>query len=481
VYFAIIIFFEGLFFTNDFSLQILTPYCSMNLYEQFYNNWKNKAPFNSINSYGIVAVSGGLDSIVLCHLLHHLKWPFAMAHCNFNLRGDESERDQKFVENLANKLNVTCYLKSFNTQKEAEISKESIQVTARNLRYNWFAQLQNKIVTEKKIKNVFILTAHHANDNVETVLHHLIRGTGLNGLTGIEPIDYARNIIRPLLNFTKQEILLFAQKENIEFVEDSSNESTKYTRNFLRKTVIPLIEEKFPNWQQNMQQNILRLHDAAYLYYKALQQELKGFVTYKNNVLHLPINKLKKSPIVNTILWEVLMPFGLQSAQISEIIKLLDATNAAYIKLVKVKIIRDRAWLVIVPNEEEQFASILIERFAENVAFANSTLHFEMFNSIEETNLKKATLSEIFIPAKLLCFPMVLRPFKTGDYFYPLGMQKKKKLSRFFIDLKLSPSQKEQVWVLESNKKIIWVIGLRLDDRFKLINLKEPCVKISIT
>lgn len=453
----------------------------MILYDKFYNTWKNKTPFNALHSFFVVAVSGGVDSVVLCYLLKQFNVPFVMAHCNFNLRGEESLRDQKFVENLAVQLKVTLHLKHFDTVHEAMISKESIQVTARNLRYNWFAQLQTKIAEEQKAKHVFLLTAHHANDNVETVMHHLIRGTGLNGLTGIDEIDFDRKICRPLLQFTKQEVLDFAIANNIEFVEDSSNELNKYTRNFIRNKLIPTIEEKFPLWQQNMQHNIARFNEAAYLYKKALQKELKGFIHYKNDLLHVPIQKLKLSPIVNTIIWEIFMPFGLQSSQIEEVVKLFDAHNAAYIKIDNFRIIKDRAWLVVVPNENAVKSPILIENIDNEIQFELGTIKFELIQQIQESTILQATQKVAYVPASLLVLPLVLRPFKTADYFYPFGMQKKKKLSRFFIDLKLSTTEKNKVWVVETNKKIVWIVGLRLDNRFKVLNCNEPIVKISIS
>lgn len=452
----------------------------MNLYEKFTLAWKNKFPFNTQHTYFIVAVSGGVDSVVLCHLLHFINIPFSIAHCNFNLRNEESKQDELFVQHLAKQLNVPFYLNSFDTIKEAALSKLSIQVTARNLRYNWFAQLQQSMLQESRYNHVFLLTAHHANDNAETVLHHLIRGTGLNGLKGIDSIDLARKICRPLLNFTKQQIVEFANDNNINFVEDSSNATIKYTRNYLRNKVIPTIEEKFPNWQENMQQNIQRFSDAAFLYNKALQKELKGFTFYKNNVLHLPINKLKASLIQQTILWELLSPLGLQSSQLPEIIKLFDAKNAAYIVFNNMKIIKDRAWLIVNTVDNGAASPILIENFNRPILFNGGAISVDFLSHVDEKVLKNAKQTDVYIPTALIQYPLVLRPVKTADYFYPFGMKKKKKLSRFFIDLKLSLVQKEKVWVIESNKKIIWVVGLRLDDRFKVTNNNEPITKITL-
>lgn len=451
----------------------------MNLKQKFISNWQNIYPFNQTTHYYVVATSGGVDSVALCFLFHQIGIPFAIAHCNFNLRGEESQRDEKFVEDLAAKLNITFLKNSFNTAEIALETKESIQVTARNLRYKWFTEIQQKIAEENKYQAVYIVTAHHLNDNIETVLHHLIRGTGIAGLTGMDVVDKKRKIIRPLLEFTRQEIEEFISQEKINFVEDSSNATTKYTRNFLRQELIPIINSKFPNWEQNMKQNIVRFNETEHLYNIALQKELKRFIFYKDDVLKIPINLLLKHEAKHTIIWEILQPFGLQSAQIIEVVKLLQANNAAQIILQDAKLIKDRLWLLVVKTSQENTSPQLIE-FGENkFEFTLGKIKLQSITKLDEKTLKNSNLNEVFIPKRLLQFPLILRPLRVGDYFYPLGMEKKKKLSRFLIDLKLSSLQKEKIWVIESNKKIVWIINYRLDNRFKVVNLNEPLIHIN--
>jgi len=422
----------------------------------------------------ILAVSGGIDSVVMVDLIHQLKIPFCIAHCNFQLRNDESVRDENFVRTLAANYEVEIYVKSFSTEIYAAENKLSIQVAARNLRYNWFRELQH----EHNHVTTYIVTAHHLNDNIETTFINFCRGTGVEGLTGIDIFDKERKIIRPLLSFSKKELLEYATNKGLQWVEDSSNALNKYTRNSFRNQILPLIEEQFPQFEQNVQNNIQRFNDVAFLYQKAILTLKRTLLKKVGEEYHLSILSLKKSQPLNTIIWEIFKEFNFTTHQVSEIIKLLDAYTAAHINSSTHRILKNRNWLIVSALSEPTNAFHLIQENDKLIIFEQGKLRLEKFEMSTSFNLSTTT-DIITLDAQHIKFPLLLRRWKTGDYFYPLGMRKKQKLSRFFINQKLSQIQKERVWVLESNKKIIWVVGMRIDDRFKITPSTKNILKIT--
>jgi tRNA(Ile)-lysidine synthase len=291
---------------------------------------------------------------------------------------------------------------------------------------------------------------------------------------GIQPAMAERNLIRPLLPFKKSELLAYAKEEELEFVEDSSNASDKYTRNFFRNQLLPQIKEVFPQVEENLVHNIERFNEVSQLYRQSVQLHLKKLIEKKNNEFHVPVLKLKKVKPLHTITWELIKPFGFHASQTDEIVKLLDAANGSYQASATHRIIRNRNWLIITPVLNESAQHILIEAGDKSVAFENGVL------KIQHSKLKiQSDKAEAFLNTAEIKFPLLLRKSKTGDYFYPLGMQKKKKLSRFFIDLKLSKTEKEKVWVIESDKKIVWVVGYRIDDRCKIADPSKEALHIS--
>jgi len=419
------------------------------------------------NTKLILAVSGGVDSIVSTDLVAKSGFDFIIAHCNFQLRGEESNRDEIFVRSLENKYGKQVLVKTFDTEKYAAENKISIQEAARKLRYGWFDQL---IIDNGQLKNennqqsifniqysTYLATAHHANDNIETLLINFFRGTGISGLHGI-PLKQGK-IIRPLLFAKREEILTYAKENNLQWVEDSSNASDKYTRNFFRLQIIPSIKEVYPNVEDNLLHNIERLKETEILYQQAIQQCIKKLSEHKGNEVHIPILKLQKTEPLNTIIWEIIKQYNFHTAQIDEVKKLFDAENGSYIASSSHRIIKNRSWLIIAPIETEQAQNILIEKPDKKIKFESGILESE---KLQTTNFKLQTDNSIAtLDAKEIKFPLLLRKWKQGDYFYPLGMKKKKKLSKFFIDQKLSKTEKEKVWVVEMNKKILWVIDRR--------------------
>lgn len=449
----------------------------------------------------LLAVSGGVDSVVLCELCRQPGYDFIIAHCNFQLRGEESERDEQFVRNLATKYNATILVKRFDTAKYAEEKKVSIQVAARELRYEWFGEIVGgwsladdrwpvavgrRTNYEQRSTPSYILTAHHLDDNIETSLMNFFKGTGIAGLRGMLPKK--GKIIRPLLFARKEELLSFAKENNLAWVEDSSNALDKYSRNHFRNQVIPLIEKIYPEAENNLADNLQRFRDTEILYRQAIEEHKKGLLERKGNEVHIPVLKLKRSIPLHSIVYEIIKEYQFTPPQTKDVIHLLDADPGKYVQSVSHRIIKNRKWLIISPLSTEAAETILIEKGEGNVQCS-------MFNvqlSLEQTtNLpapkesyvtgRQATNSFAELDAKNITYPLLLRRWKQGDYFYPLGMRKKKKLSRFFIDVKLSKTDKEKAWVLESDKRILWVVGYRIDDRFKITPGTKNILKVVIS
>ena len=446
----------------------------MELLQKFLAYIKKENLFTK-NDHLLIAVSGGADSVVLCRLCAAAGLNFSLAHCNFKLRDAESDRDEQFVKKLSEQLGVKLFVKTFDTVSQAKLNKTSIEETARNLRYDWFKQL---LLESKTADNPFsfLLTAHHADDNVETVIMNFFRGTGIKGLRGILPKQ--QQIVRPLLFAKRKDIEEYAFKNEVEFITDSSNASNDYTRNLFRNEILPSVEKIYPEALNNVLRNIERLTAVEYLYEESIEQIKQKLVEKKGDEMHIPVLKLLKVKPLQTVIYEIIKDVGFTAMQVNEVEKLLQSDSGKYIKSDSHIILRNRKWLIISPKTiSTQIKNIIIEENAGNILFDEGTL--QIYPSAKPEQFV-GDASTVFIDAADLTYPLMLRKWKTGDYFYPLGMTKKKKLSRFLIDIKLSLLQKEKCWVLESNKKIVWVIGYRIDERFKIISSSKQIVKLSL-
>ncbi len=409
----------------------------------------------------LLAVSGGLDSIVLTQLCILSCQDFGIAHANFQLRGKESERDENFVRQLALQHQKPFFTHRFDTENYATAEKCSVQVAARNLRYIWFETLmQNEPAAFQ-----YVCTAHHLDDDIETVLMQFFRGTGIRGMLGIPKKRGA--VIRPLLSVTRSEILKFANDQNLRWVEDSSNESDKYTRNYFRNQIIPSVKTIYPEFIRNMEKNLTRFSEVNILYEQAMLFHKKRLLKKTGNEVHIPILLLQKSSPLHTILFEIIREYNFSSEQTYDVLQLMNSENGKYILSPSHRIIRNRRWLIIAANATGEASHLIIDSNNSSITYPEGEINIQCTGVISAGFSESNTGTEL-LDADKIHFPLILRKCKSGDYFYPLGMTKKKKLARFFIDQKLSRTAKEKVWVLVMDSQIICVIGQRIDNRFKV-------------
>jgi tRNA(Ile)-lysidine synthase len=433
-------------------------------FEQYWLQQKFPAKTQTI----LVAVSGGKDSMVLANLLLQSGYNFSVAHCNFKLRSEASDLDEKLVTDWAERNNIPLHKIAFDTQKAMNENKQGVQEAARNLRYNWFKELCANFQYDA------IATAHHANDNAETLLINLCKGTGIAGLHGIP----SRNglIIRPLLFASRKEIEQYILERGIEFREDESNTGTKYLRNAVRHTLIPVLEEVFPAATERINESIGRLIQVESIYRKAIEQEKRKLLEHRGKDIYIPILKLNKIEELETICYEIFSAYGFSSAQIPEILKLRNTEAGHFISSGTHRIIKNRMFLIITELKTESTDFILIDKLPNKISLAEGTFEFVITENKQIENLDKNIAS---IDFDELVLPLILRRGRTGDYFYPIGMgMKKKKLSRFLIDQKIAMHQKEKIWILAQDQKIIWVSGMRMDERFKVKNTTARTLQI---
>lgn len=415
----------------------------------------------------LVAVSGGIDSVVLVHLLHQLGFEIGLAHCNFKLRGKESDLDAEFVQNLAKDLAIECYTTTFNTKDYASKNGVSIQMAARDLRYDWFKGLLNKHTFN------YILTAHHKDDVLETFLINLTRGTGLDGLTGIPEIN--KYIVRPLLPFSRNQIESFAKENDIKWREDQSNTSTKYIRNKIRHEVIPVLKELNPSLLNSFESTISHLKDSQQIINDSIEQIRNRVSTEEKDRLEIDIEKIKELSNPKIYLYELLKEFGF--TEWNDINDLLDAQSGKQLFSHSHRIIKDRTALLVtsILSAKDNISYQIKE---EDSAFSMDglSLHFEVSTkTLAESN------QTVVVDKELLKFPLIVRKWQKGDYFCPIGMQGKKKLSKFFKDEKYSLLEKEQIWLLcTADNTIVWIIGKRLDNRFKVTAATTKTLKITL-
>jgi len=413
----------------------------------------------------LIACSGGLDSVVLSRLFKELNYDISLAHCNFSLRGKESDEDENFVILLADKLSIPIFNKKFNTKAYKIKHKLSIQVAARQLRYQWFAE----VCAEHSFD--YLATAHHLDDDLETFLINLSRGTGLKGLIGIPLIN--DKIIRPFLNFPRADILQYAKENNCPWREDSSNQTSDYLRNKLRIEVIPRLKEVDHNLLNGFHQTQKYLNDSMALVndYMTLIKNL--VVSETEDGFEIDVLKLQDLPNTNALLYELLAPFGFTAWD--DLSDLLTAQSGKQIFSESHRILKNRKSLLLVEN------NFVHNKATYTIKESDTGIDTPINLKIERVDkILGYTPSIVYLDVQKLSFPLQLRKWREGDSFYPFGMKGKKKLSKFFKDEKLSLIAKEKTWVLSSGNQIVWIVGMRSDHRFKVENQTKKILKITV-
>ncbi|MFV8337333.1 tRNA lysidine(34) synthetase TilS [Flavobacterium sp. RSP29] len=414
----------------------------------------------------LLATSGGKDSMVMVYLFQQLGYTIAIAHCNFQLRGMESFEDQNFVQEYAAKNDIPVFITQFDTKAFSEDYKISTQVAARELRYNWFYEL---LETEKFD---YIGTAHHADDNLETFLINLGRGTGLEGLTGIP--EQNEKVVRPLLAFSQEEMEEYAGLNNIQWREDSSNASDKYLRNKIRHHLVPMLKELNPNFLSSFNKTQMYLQEAQVMVEDASIMIYQQVAKQEADTIYFDLQQLKKLPNYKSYLYQWLKEFEFSAWD--DIYDLVESQSGKYVFSPEYRLLKDRDSLILSPinfvNEKEEYF------IAEDQKEVNIPLNLTFCKVADISIVSNKT---IFVDADKLQYPLILRHWNEGDKLQPFGMNgKSKKVSKLFKDEKLSLIDKENAWILCSNDQIVWIIDVRQDERFKVQNTTKNILKIQL-
>lgn len=417
----------------------------------------------------LLAVSGGLDSMVLLDLFEKSEFNFGIVHCNFKLRGEESDADEDFVKSRVLVHGVPSFFETFETEEYAQICGISIEMAARELRYNYFEQIRHE--------NNFdcIATAHHQDDLIETFFLNLSRKTGIKGLTGIK--EKNGHIIRPLLFTNRVEIEKYASENYIRFREDSSNSEVRFQRNYLRHKILPLFNHLNPSFKSNLLASIENLKDAGAVYTYFMQTENQKVVHTDAEHTIVDISKLQKTVFPKTLLFEILSAYSFNPVVINDVFNGLETESGKQYFSKTHRLVKDRKLLFISKRKEKEDRLYYIE--ADDIE-----LFQPMDITIDKIDKTKFVLDRSHdvacIDLEKVEFPLLIRTWKQGDYFQPLGMKGFKKVSDFFIDQKIPIHEKENTWLLCSGKKVVWIMGCRLDERFKITPQTRQVLKIQI-
>ena len=418
----------------------------------------------------LVGVSGGIDSVVLLDLLDKAGFSTAIAHCNFRLRGTESDADERLVGDLARKYDVPLFKIAFDTVDYAQENRISIEMAARELRYKWFEQI--------RVNHHFdcIAVAHHRDDQLETFFLNLARGTGLTGLTGMSPVN--GKIVRPLLFASRMEIELYRHTNFLDFREDASNQNIDYQRNKIRHNVLPVMETLNPGFREGMIRTMGYLEVVSKIYERAISQAWERVALRNGNGFVISIAELKLLDPMPTYLFEFLKPYGFNSMVVSDLVGSLNGITGKQFLSPTHRIVHDRDSLILNLLQPVNRRNFYLD---EGKVELFVPVHLKIN---EETNSQKYKIPVSSLVACIdrakVQFPLLIRKWEQGDYFKPLGMRGFKKLSDFFIDSKLSIPEKENVRIIANGEQIVWIVGHRLDDRYKITPQTKTILRIEL-
>ncbi len=422
----------------------------------------------SANEKILLAVSGGVDSMVMLNLFHKTGFSFSVAHCNFSLRGQESDGDESLVTKICAEKGIELFCIRFETEKYAQDNKQSIQVAARNLRYDWFNRLCDKHRFNK------IAIAHNRDDVAETVILNLTRGTGLKGLSGIKLIN--GKVIRPLLDFSRNEIVAYAKEHLVIFREDSSNSSVKYARNRIRHNVLPELEKLNPSVKRSIAEMANHVHESWNLIEDYLLKLKKEIVYVEKEKVLYSIQSLLNEKYSKLFLFEELNLYGFSYDTIEQITKSFHSQSGKVFYSTTHQLLHDRDYFVLTERDEVERAIVMIDKGCKSIG-SPLTLRIDIINKSDFFEIPKEPEFAL-LDFEKLTFPLELRLWQAGDKFMPLGMDQFKKISDFLIDLKVPLVDKDKVYVLTSNNEIVWVVGMRIDNRFKVDKMTQSIYRI---
>lgn len=418
----------------------------------------------------LVAVSGGADSVALLHYLVHHDFYCIAAHCNFHLRGAESDGDEAFVRNFCEQLSVPCHVAQFDTKKYATERGISIEMAARELRYQWFDKLMDQL-------NIpCVAVGHHADDAVETFLLNLVRGTGIKGLCGMKRAQ--GRVVRPMLSYSRQDIELYCRAHKLKYVTDSTNNSDNYTRNRIRHHIVPQFKTINPSFLRTMKGNMAHLDQICSLFNTQVEEFIQKAVAEIEGQTLISMQHLANLQNPEPFLFEILFEKGFTSDSIHKIARCIAEQRWGRIYMApQYRAIVDRYNVIILSRDKEVEENEFDIEADKSEIFSPIHLELKHFVPTDEYTLSRDN-NIVHIDASKIYYPLTLRRWRNGDTFRPLGMKGFKKLSDFFVDNKLSRSQKENIWVLESGGEIVWIVGLRIDDRFKITNNSTEVLEI---
>jgi tRNA(Ile)-lysidine synthase len=416
----------------------------------------------------LLATSGGVDSMAMLYLFREAGFQIGVAHCNFQLRGKESDDDEEFVSHVCKELGIPFFIKRFETEAYAWENTLSTQMAARELRYTWFEDVLSRHGYH------YLATGHHFDDSMETILLNITRGSSTDGLAGI-PVKNG-HIIRPLLFSTRKQIEKYALNRGMVWREDQSNLTDDYQRNFIRHQVMPKLKELNPSLETTWQSGIEKIQGDLALLHHAFVDWKKQFVTESAERITIDKSGLPLFPQSTSLLWRFGRTVGFNFEQTKEIIHSLNGQPGKRFLSSSHLLVVDRDQIIITQHQQH-WSETVIETERREAHLGPFGLRIEYIQELVPVSGDY----EAIVDAEDLTFPLVWRKWKPGDFFHPLGMNHKKKLSDFFIDKKLSITDKESATVLESDGKIVWVVGYRIDDRFKLTSKTTAMFKFSLS